>query len=104
VPVAAGHNSVAHDEIRIVDCFCNRKHLEAACRKIGDRIEINHLAIREKERVDRAVVGRREANNLSATIATQRAIWISGGGIDHPCATECSEIAHGAIGIEKGMT
>ena len=70
MPVAGGHNSITDDEARIIDRFRNRKDLEAARRKIGDCIEINHLAIREKERVDRAVVRRRESNDFSASIAT----------------------------------
>ena len=103
VPVAGGHNSIANDEARIVDRFRNRKDLEAARRKIGDRVEISDLAIRGKECVDRTIARCREANNLSHGVAAERAVLISRCGIDHPYAAERSEIVHCAIRIEKGM-
>lgn len=99
VPVAGSHNSIANDEARIVDPFRNREDLEAARRKIGDRVEISDLAIRVKERVHRAVVRYREANNFSAYIAAERAVLTSRCGIDHHGAAKRSEIVHCAVRI-----
>jgi hypothetical protein len=103
VPVPGRHDSIAHNKIRIVDCSRNPQHPEATGRKIGDRVEISDLAIHKKKRVNGAVVGGREPNDFSTSIATERAIWISRCGIDHRCTAECSEIVHFPI-IEKGMT
>lgn len=104
MPVASRHNSVANDESRIVDRFRNSEDLKATRRKIGDLIEITHLAVRGKECVDRPVVHCRETNDLSGRAAAERAILISRRGIDHPYIADRSEIGHGAVDIEKGMT
>ena len=68
VPLASSHNSIANDEARIVDCFRSPKDLEAGRGKIRDRVEIDHLTVRVKERTDGAVHFR-ESNNLSESVA-----------------------------------
>jgi hypothetical protein len=68
VPLASSHNSIANDEARVVDRFRNAKDLKAGRGKIRDRVEIDHLTVRVKERTDGAVHFR-EPNNLSESVA-----------------------------------
>src|SRR4051794_19835732 len=92
VLLAAGGNSIAHDESGFVNRLCHGEDLEIGHGKIADRIQINHLSVREKEGVDRAVWDGGEANNLSGGVGTERATLGT---------AQSAEIGHAAIGIKE---
>src|SRR3954454_15061887 len=92
VLLAARGNPIPHDEFGFVNRLCHGEDLEIGHGKIADRIEINHLSVREKEGVDRAVWYGGEANDLSGGVGTERATLGT---------AQSAEIGHAPIGIKE---
>ena len=92
VLTAVAGDSITDDEAQIVDGLRNCKDLEVAGGKIADRVEINHLTIREEERMHGTVWRSRESDDLSGCVGTQRAALIP---------SQRSETSHPLVGIPK---
>ena len=92
--LAVRGNSFAGDETGIVNGLGHSQNVEVARRKIADRVQVDHLAIAEKERVNGTVWRSGEANDLSGTISRECSALIS---------SERSEVCHSFIAVAKRM-
>ena len=92
VLLAIGGNPFASDETCVVNGLGHGQDLEVARRKIADRVEIEHLAICKEERVNGTIRGSGESDDLSGTVARERAALIP---------SDCSKVCHSLFGITK---
>ena len=92
VLIAVGGDSIADDEAGIVDRLRNCEHLKVTGGKITDRVEINHLSIREEEGVHGAIGHGRESDDLAGCVASERGALI---------ASQRSEVCHPLLGIPE---